>query len=50
MISERMLKTLSRQVNAELARAYLYLSMSAYYQDIDLPGFAQWIAPWSSKR
>jgi ferritin len=34
---------LNKQLNAEYYSAYLYLSMSAYCSDIDLPGFAHWM-------
>ena len=30
-------------MNAELYSSYLYLSMSAYFQSISLPGFANWM-------
>lgn len=43
MLSERMLKALNKQVNAELYSAYLYLSMSAYFESINLKGFANWM-------
>lgn len=43
MISERMEEALNRQLNAELYSAYLYLSMAAYYEASDLPGFANWM-------
>ena len=31
------------QLNAELYSSYLYLSMAAYYESIDLTGFAHWM-------
>ncbi len=31
------------QINAEFASAYLYLSMAAYFEDENLPGFAHWM-------
>ena len=43
MVSERMQEALNRQLNAELYSAYLYLSMAAYYEASDLPGFANWM-------
>jgi len=43
MISEKMQDALNEQVNAELYSAYLYLSMSAYFESINLPGFAHWM-------
>lgn len=43
MISEKMQTAINAQINAELYSAYLYLSMSAYYQSLNLPGFANWM-------
>jgi ferritin len=43
MLSEKMLKELNRQINAELYAAYLYLSMSADFQSKNLAGFANWM-------
>jgi ferritin len=43
MISKKMEKTLNDQINAELYSAYLYLSMSAYFESENLPGFAKWM-------
>ena len=43
MLSEKMLKKLNDQVNAELYSAYLYLSMAAYFESIGLSGFAKWM-------
>lgn len=42
MLSPKMEDALNKQINAELYSGYLYLSMSAYYQSINLPGFANW--------
>lgn len=43
MISEKMQAAINDQINAELYSGYLYLSMAAFYLDIDLPGFANWM-------
>jgi ferritin len=43
MINEKVEKALNDQINAELYSSYLYLSMSAYFSAIDLPGFATWM-------
>ncbi len=43
MLSDKMLKALNDQINAELYSSYLYLSMGAYFQDLNLSGFAQWM-------
>ena len=43
MIGKKMEKALNGQLNAEMYSAYLYLSMAAYFESIDLPGFANWM-------
>lgn len=43
MLSEKMIKALNDQVNAELYSAYIYLAMSAYFEDLNLPGAASWM-------
>ena len=43
MLSEPVEDALNEQINAELYSSYLYLSMSAYYEDEGLPGFAGWM-------
>ena len=43
MINEKVGNILNEQVNKELYSAYLYLSMSAYFSDIGLLGFANWM-------
>jgi ferritin len=43
MIKEKMLNALNEQVNAEQYSALLYMSMSAYFTSIGLPGFANWM-------
>lgn len=43
MLSEKMANALNGQLNAELYSAYLYLSMEAYFQAANLPGFANWM-------
>ncbi|MGM5484443.1 MAG: ferritin [Nanobdellota archaeon] len=42
-IKEKMQKALNGQINKELYSGYLYLAMSAYMEDIDLPGAASWM-------
>lgn len=42
MISKKMAKQLSTQLNQEFYSAYLYLSMSAYCTHIDFNGAAKW--------
>jgi ferritin len=43
MIGKKMQNAINGQVNAELYSAYLYLSMSAYFNSKNLPGFANWM-------
>ena len=43
MLNNDMEKALNAQVNAEMYSAYLYLSMSAYFQSKSLGGFASWM-------
>jgi ferritin len=43
MISQKMTDAINGQVNAELYSSYLYMSMSAYFEDIQLPGCAHWM-------
>ena len=43
MISKKMEQALNDQINAELYSAYLYLSMVAYFESENLPGFATWM-------
>lgn len=42
MISKKIVKSLSEQLNHEFYSAYLYLSMSAYCNHIDFNGAANW--------
>ena len=44
MIKEKVQDALNEQLNAELYSAYLYMSMSAYFQSINLNGFANWMS------
>ncbi len=43
MLPKKVEKALNEQINAEFFSAYLYLSMSAYLNDISLIGFANWM-------
>lgn len=43
MLSKKLENALNKQINAELWSAYLYLSMSAYFESINLGGFADWM-------
>jgi ferritin len=43
MINKKMEQALNVQLNAEYYSSYLYLSMAAYFESIDLQGFANWM-------
>lgn len=43
MMSGKLMDSMNEQINHELFSSYLYLSMSAYFQSVSLPGFAQWM-------
>jgi len=43
MIKEKMLNALNEQINAEQYSSLLYLSMSSYFSNMGLPGFANWM-------
>ncbi|HAX96728.1 MAG TPA: ferritin [Prolixibacteraceae bacterium] len=43
MLKEKVQKAINDQINAEQFSAFLYLSMSAYFYDKGLPGFANWM-------
>lgn len=43
MLTEKMQQALNDQLNAELNAYYTYLSMSAYFEDQNLKGFAAWM-------
>lgn len=43
MLSAKMQEALNRQINAEMYSSYLYLSMSAYFENASLKGMAHWM-------
>ena len=43
MISQSLTDALNEQLKHELYSSYLYLSMSAYCENQNLPGFAHWM-------
>ena len=43
MINEKIEKALNGQIREEMYSAYLYLSMSAWFESINLKGFANWM-------
>ena len=42
MINEKVISILNEQINKEFYSAYLYLAMSAYFDEMGLHGFANW--------
>ena len=42
MINEKVLDVLNSQINKEFYSAYLYLAISAYFDEIGLYGFSNW--------
>lgn len=43
MINKKVQNKINEQINEELFSAYLYLSMSAYFEGMNLSGFANWM-------
>lgn len=43
MLSQKMTDAINEQINAELYSGYLYMSMAAYFEDLQLPGCAHWM-------
>ena len=43
MLKQKLEKAINKQINAELWSGYLYLSMSAYFESLNLEGFASWM-------
>ncbi|SVE45458.1 uncharacterized protein METZ01_LOCUS498312, partial [marine metagenome] len=43
ILSPTIQQTLNQQLNFEFYSAYTYLSLAAYFEDLDLSGFAHWM-------
>lgn len=43
MIKKTILDEMNEQINKELYSAYMYLSMAAHFEAVNLPGFANWM-------
>ena len=43
MISQKMENAINEQINAEIFSEYLYLAMQAYFKQMNLLGFANWV-------
>ena len=48
-LSKKMQDAINEQIKEELASAYIYLSMAAYCESINLPGFAHWMQAQSNE-
>ncbi|MFN2217006.1 MAG: ferritin [Anaerolineae bacterium] len=48
-LSKKMQDALNEQIREELASAYIYLSMAAYCESINLHGFAHWMQAQSNE-
>jgi len=44
MFSKKLSDRMNEQIKHEFYSSYLYLAMSAYFQGINLPGFAHWMS------
>ena len=42
-ISKKMAEVLNKQINEELHSSYIYLSMSAYFDSVNLSGMGNWM-------
>lgn len=49
MISQKMQDAYNEQIREELFSAYLYMSMSAYFESLNLKGFAGWMTAQSKE-
>ena len=43
MLSRKVQDAINDQIQRELESAYIYLSMAAYFDSVNLPGFAHWM-------
>jgi ferritin len=48
-LSKKMQDALNEQIKEELFSSYLYLSMAAYCESVNLPGFAHWMQTQSGE-
>ena len=43
MIDKKIEEAINKQINEEMHSAYLYMSMSAWFENMGLKGFANWM-------
>ena len=48
-LSKKMQDAMNEQIREELASAYIYLTMAAYCESLNLPGFAKWMVAQSGE-
>jgi ferritin len=48
-INEKVSKLLNDQINSEMTAGYIYLDMAAYFERMELPGFASWFKAHSKE-
>lgn len=49
MLSQTLQDAINEQIKNELYSAYMYLSMSAHFETVSLPGFAAWLRKQSQE-
>jgi ferritin len=49
MLTDTMQKALNEQINEEAYSSYLYLAMAAYFEELNLRGFAHWMRQQSGE-
>ncbi len=49
MISKKLLEAFNDQINASTSSTLLYLSMSSYFEEVELHGFANWMRLQTTK-
>ncbi len=49
MLSKNMNEVLNQQIQAEFQASYLYLAMSSYCEELNLPGFGGWLRTQSDE-
>lgn len=49
MTNKKMIDALNTQLNEEMYSSYLYMSMAAYFEDVNLAGFGTWMMAQSQE-
>ncbi len=48
-MNQKIQDAINNQIQAEMYSAHLYLAMSAFFEYINLPGFAHWMSAQSKE-